>query len=153
MLYRSNTERVLCPVSCMATRSGTPRPHEIPHGRARQVVGEASRTPGLATGGLPRLDETLDRLAVAVKHPGVDAPARFDQRLRDLPLLLENVAELGGHREHPTVVVLCGTWIEANFTAREVNLAPLKRQNLARDAPARRSGGVKDPHGRFEASL
>ena len=43
MLYRSNTERVRCPVNFSATRSGMSHAHQVSHGRTPAVVGRPTR--------------------------------------------------------------------------------------------------------------
>jgi hypothetical protein len=43
MLYRSNTERVLCPVICIATRSGTPTRTRLRTAVLQRPAKEAAR--------------------------------------------------------------------------------------------------------------
>jgi len=43
MSYRSNTERVLWPVTVIATRSDTPGPDEVADGRPAEVMTEPAR--------------------------------------------------------------------------------------------------------------
>jgi hypothetical protein len=133
----------LCPVTAIATRSGTPALHQIPHRCSTEVVSKHRWTASATTGALPRSAEVTDAFA-AVRPAEVDEQERGDSPRPLLEsddageLLLEQRSQLGSEVHNPRVVVLRHTWMQSDRAGLKVDVPALESQYLALDAPAER---------------
>ena len=155
MLYRSNIDRVLCPVSFIATRSGMPARTMLRTAVRRRSCGMRPGQPSGPAGRRPGLREGEDAAAAssALRGPsatirknthGTICPAFFSPSLV-VALRLQERPQLVGQLEHAALAVLRRARVQPHLAAFEVDVAPLERQHLARDAPA---GDVRERHDR-----
>jgi hypothetical protein len=97
--------------------------HEISDSGSSEIMRNAPRTASLDAGGLPDFVECSDRLGVFraaallrdhakeyVRNDLFQRPFRF---LRNALLFLQQPAQVGRHREHPSLPILCAAGIEA----------------------------------------
>ena len=136
ILYRSNTLRVLCPVICIATRSGMPARTRFRTAVPAEIVQDASRASSFRTGRSECGPEALDGPARTVDHTRADNLEPPLKILGNGSLLFKRFTQLSRHRERASLSVLGSPRIEPDFTSAEVHLAPLERQELAVDPPA-----------------
>ena len=115
----------LVPDHCHRGGAGHPSSLEVSNSRAPQVMGDAARTASVTAGGVPPLDEALDRLAVAVKHPRYDPP-QTSQTVRFVSLALQQRPQIVREGKHPGLGVLRRARLEADLLSCPVDVRPLE---------------------------
>src|SRR3954462_2324249 len=133
ILYRSNTLRVLCPVICIATRSGMRARTRL---RTAVLRKSCSTSPGHPARAHAVRNATRSS-GWAAHRDGTRAGRRRSAALQvvgDGPLRLEQLTQFARHRKRATLPVLRAAWIEADFAGGEIDLAPFERQHFAVDS-------------------
>jgi hypothetical protein len=109
---------------------------EIADGGSAEVVQDATRASGFHICRSEGDPEAFNGSARTVEHTRADHLQLPLEILGDRSLLFKHFTQLTRHRERPSLAVLGLSGIEPDFAGAEVDLPPLKGQNLAVNPPA-----------------